>query len=125
MSKLRSVFLAPIVALGLSGCGIFIPANRSGVGLGKLTLGDERKAVVALLGRPDVTRGNTTGESRKPVIIDEYHLYESGTAGWQTAMCIPTITFSCWMPLRNYSIYSMTYVNDRLTQWGRAGDWTK
>ncbi len=118
---LRCYCLPIVIALLLSGCA----TTRS---LESLSLGMTRAEVQRRMGSPGAARGALVNKYGQRVEVWEYQLSTTGQSAQKVGLGALTMGMSLLIPDRNQvlgSYYWLYFVNDRLVQWGQAGDWQR
>lgn len=106
MKKIISkIGLAIIIGLLVQGC-----ATTTKV-LSRISLDMTKSEVVQKIGEPTSVRGSIKNKYDQIIEVWEYRLYQYPGA-------IEGLT-----PF--YNLYWLYFVNDKLVQWGKAGDWRK
>lgn len=111
-----------------TGCGVVIPLTHNKDKLSYLEIKMKKESVIDIVGTPDEIRGSIKNVDDDVVTVWQYDLYSKSSAWANLGLGIfPFFTISWWTPtLGNYNrpdSYWLYFVNNYLTQWGRAGDW--
>jgi hypothetical protein len=79
--------------------------------LSRISLDMTKEEVTDKIGEPDAVRGSIRNKYGQVVDVWEYRLYQYSGA-------IPGMS-------SNYDMYWLYFVDNKLAQWGKAGDWQK
>lgn len=117
-----NLFCPPIAILLLvSGCA----TTRS---LQSLSLGATKAEIQRRMGSPGAVRGAIVNRYGQHVEVWEYQLSTSSQSAQKLGLGALTMGMSLLIPDRNQvlgSYYWLYFVDDRLVQWGQAGDWAR
>ena len=105
MSKLIRYLVIFIVPFVLLQCA------TSAKSLTKISLGMIKGEVISALGEPTAARGSITNKYDQVVEVWEYRLYQYEGA------------IEGLSPY--YNLYWLYFVDNKLVQWGQAGDWER
>lgn len=122
--KLFFILLLPVIFL--AGCAKRIKPNS----FLQISLGLTKKQVTDRIGKPAIARGSMVNKYNQVVEIWEYQV-DRGLTGSEISANVAATVFTLGFaaPLLNYEgsieTYWLYFHNDRLVQWGKAGDWKK
>lgn len=102
--KLPTIAFALFVAI----CSACAPRATS---LTRLSLSMEKRDVIAQMGQPSAVRGAIRNRFDQTIEVWEYRLYRYKGA-------IEGLS-------QDFDLYWMYFVDDKLVQWGQAGDWKR
>ena len=126
MFKRFIILLLPLFILG--GC-----AHRIGQrDLMSLFIGLSKQQVVKKIGKPNVFRGSMLNKFGQTIEVYEYEV-KRGVDGKRlaTGIGLVVLTFGLYIPLipafieHKRDIYWLYFHDNKLAQWGQAGDWNK
>ena len=93
-----------------------------------LDLGKSKKEVIKLIGKPNLKRGCQVDKLGRSIEVFEYHLEIEKTIGQIICgIVLVILTLGLFLPLlfipNPVDVYWLYFCEDKLIQWGRAGDW--
>ena len=127
MNAVRIIVLVMGSTLFAIGCGTSSPTVGN---LRKITLGMTRNTVAKALGEPTVARGAVRNKFQQVIEVWEYSLVRPnkdspGESFGKASLTVLTLGMGAAIyrdEIQNYWLY---FVDDKLAQWGAAGDWKK
>ena len=96
--------------------------------LQSLSLGATKAEIQHRMGSPSAVRGAIVNKYGQHVEVWEYQLSTTSQSAQKLGLGALTMGMSLLMPDRNQvlgSYYWLYFVDDRLAQWGQAGDWAR
>lgn len=122
----KTAIIILIVCFFHMSCGVTIPLIKNKDKLSQLDLLMTQDEVRESIGDPDEVRGSVINVDGDVVSVWQYDLYNK-SSGWKNlAAGFFLLTMTWWIPNtkivypHSYWIY---FVDKRLAQWGRAGNW--
>ena len=123
---MRKISFLLVLVLLLSGCATIHSTKK----LRRASLGMSKEEIVKVIGEPTVVRGAIINKFNQTVEVWEYKMDKGKTAGEigvQAAFAI--VSFGLLSPalfvpgeIQHYWLY---FYDNKLVQWGQAGDWGK
>ena len=122
---INSISLLVAIAI-LGSCALITPATKPKSSLAHLSIGMHKTEIISLLGKPDEIRGSQINSDGDRVIVWQYTLYDVAKATRNNFVWgLLTFRFFWLVPIgtTGEDYYWLFLIDDRLVQWGRAGDW--
>lgn len=123
MKKLFTLFVMVFV---ISGC-----VTTSTRKLANISLDMSKEEVINGLGEPTVMRGALKNKYNQTIEVWEYKLSKAEAGRFWGNLAVTTMTFGIWAPVayedqkKDIANYWLYFYDDKLVQWGQAGDWKK
>lgn len=124
MKKPLLLVLSVFLFIGLTGCGRYVSKED----LGTLSLKMEKNQALASLREKGYLRGSIYNKYNQVIEVYEIKV-DHGKDGAQIGaeIACTLITFGLTAPLLfshgEIGVYWLYFVDDKLVQWGKAGDW--
>jgi hypothetical protein len=126
-NKKLYVWFVLLLVMLVTGCASNLKPSSH---LRQVSLGMSKEEVVSVLGEPMVARGAIRNKYNQVVEVWEYTLAlpskdSAGQIAGKTALTIFTLGMGAAAFRAEKKDYWLYFLDDKLVQWGEAGDWKK